>query len=32
MFVMNADGSDQHFIAWNSFSPFPGNASWQPVP
>jgi WD40-like Beta Propeller Repeat len=32
MFVMNADGSDQHFIAWNSFSPFPGNAAWQPVP
>ena len=33
MFVMNADGSDQHFIAWNGPGPnFPGNASWQPVP
>ncbi len=33
MFVMNADGSDQHFIAWNGPGPsFPGNAAWQPVP
>jgi Tol biopolymer transport system component len=34
MFVMNADGSGQHFVAWNAFSSpfFPGNAAWQPVP
>jgi Tol biopolymer transport system component len=31
MWVMNADGSEQHFIANNTSGPLPGNAAWQPA-
>jgi Tol biopolymer transport system component len=32
LWQMSADGSKQEFITNNTFSPFPGNAAYQPVP
>ena len=32
MWMMNADGSDPHFVADSRPGPGPGDSAWQPLP